>query len=344
MVNPKLKEGYTEWEVIVNPNLKYLRTENMDKGVKRYWGIDTKTNRQKLIMIQYPKDKFSRKDMKRIMPKYKTCPNCTFGKKLINTKNNNKNMALNINLPQAKEFSVIDNLGKIPKIGTTIVRNRVASEKIVMQLLATLTRYPLSIATTDLGKRIISFIVGLVGIPVVNKYIRSANMKSEWLEYFTNMMASSIEMTGKGGNVFGVNDDVARLVHNVKAGNFAGIGDALIKNQAEIKSQIKRIVPQMSMGGNPTLNKFSAGLAQFGNQIQSFFENTFRVGRMRLTETTIPKDSIHLGGSKGHKFNIKEASDYRYVGTEDRFRDVSAFSKGFKSSRRLTESSDAIYR
>lgn len=344
MVKPKLKEGYTEWEVIINPNLKYLRTENMDKGVKRYWGIDSNTNRQKLMMIQYPKSIFSRSDMKRIIPKYKTCPNCIIGKKLINTKNNNKNMALNINLPQAEEFSIINTLGRIPKVGSAITRNRVLSEKIVMQGLATISRYPLAWITTDLGKRVVSFLIGLVGIPVVYKLVKSSDMKSEWLEYFTNMLTHSIEMDAiKQGSGFGVEEDIARLIQSVRAGNFAGVGDALIKNQAEIKAQIQRVIPQMSMNV-PSLNNFSASIAQFGNNIQSFFENTFRVGRMRLTETTIPKDSIHLGGSKGHKFNIKEASDYRYVGTEDRFRDISNFSKGFKSSRRLTESSDAIYR
>jgi len=57
MVIPELKEGFTEFEIILNPNLKYARTTKEKYGIKRYWGYDVNSKTFKLMFVQYPKDK-----------------------------------------------------------------------------------------------------------------------------------------------------------------------------------------------------------------------------------------------------------------------------------------------
>ncbi len=78
--HPTLKEGFLEWEVIINPDLKFVGTETLKNGVKRYFGLDPITKKQKLMYIQYPKSHFSRSDMKRILPQYDGCKLCKIGK------------------------------------------------------------------------------------------------------------------------------------------------------------------------------------------------------------------------------------------------------------------------
>ena len=80
---PTLKEGFTEWEVIINPNLKFSRAEYWKRGIKRYWGIDPTDKSQKLMYVQYPKSGFSRKDMIRILPKYRNCKSCLISKPVL---------------------------------------------------------------------------------------------------------------------------------------------------------------------------------------------------------------------------------------------------------------------
>jgi len=80
MVFPFLKEGFTEWEIVINPDLKFARAETWKHGIKRYWGFDSIDKSQKLMYVQYPKSKYSRVDMMRILPKYKNCRLCLIGK------------------------------------------------------------------------------------------------------------------------------------------------------------------------------------------------------------------------------------------------------------------------
>lgn len=331
MARPKLKEGFTEWEIEINPDLKFARAETWKKGIKRYWGFDPVGGRFKLMFVQYPKSKFSREDMNRILPKYSSCPNCTLGKKFINSENNNKNMSMDL-----RNFSVVDLFGKIPAIGDKITQNRDISEGLIMQLLATISRYPISILTTDLGKRITSFIVGLIGIPATLKLAKGANVQSEWLEYFTNMISSSAEMNGRDGS-FGVEQDIAKLRRAITSGNFYGVSDALLKNNTQVKNAIDSLVSNMNFGN------VGGAINDFGNKVKDFFGKAFGINRLRTTEGTIsslPKRSYQ---PKTPQLSVKEANDYRYIGTEDRFRDISKFGAGFRSQRRLRESGDLLY-
>lgn len=321
---PQLGQHGTFWKVIINPNLPTARKTRWKKGIIRVWGKSGKE--EKLKFVFYPKSNFSRDDMMRILPKYESCPNCTIDKKFINTKNNNINMSMNI-----RNFSIVDLFSKIPAIGSYIARNRDISEPIIMQLLATLSRYPISILMTDLGKKLTSFIVGVAGVAGTVKLAKSASVRSEWTQYFTNMITSAAEMPAQGGS-FGIQDDLRKLKQAITSGNFYGISDALIENTAQAKQTIKSI------------NPFSGGsLADFGNKIKQSFSNLFG-RRLRLTENTLPeKPRAFKGSSRTSRFGIKEASDYQYRGTEDRFKDVSNFGKGFRSKRRLKESGDLLY-
>ena len=307
---PTLKEGFTEWEVIINPNLKFSRAEYWKQGIKRYWGIDPTDNSLKLMYVQYPKRKFSRNDMKRILPQYKDCKLCSIGKpvgkKFIKDKNNITSM----------NFSIVNLFGYIPYIGRLITKNRFMTEPVIMQFISTLTRYPLAIMNTELGKRLFSLLIGVSGLTAVRYAIRNTTMQSEWANFFANYIASAAEMNAQKGVLsLGVANDLAKLKRSIKTGNFYGVADSLIRNPAAIKKAVKGITGQ--------------------------FSNVFRSGRLRATENTMPNKLF--GSGKGQRFAIKNASDFGYIDTAKRFREIGTFGSGFRKERRFRESGDAVY-
>ena len=77
---PELNDLPFSHEVVLNPDLKYFRTETKKKGVKWLWGFDELAKKYKLMYARYPKVFFNKGDMKRIIKNYYTCPNCLFGK------------------------------------------------------------------------------------------------------------------------------------------------------------------------------------------------------------------------------------------------------------------------
>ena len=77
---PKLNDLPFSHEIVLNPNLKYFRTEFKKKGIRQFWGFDKINKTYKLMYTHYPKLFFNKNDMKRIIKKYHTCPNCIFGK------------------------------------------------------------------------------------------------------------------------------------------------------------------------------------------------------------------------------------------------------------------------
>lgn len=311
MSYPTLKEGFLEWEIIINPDLDFFRVENWKHGIKRYWGYDYSDKSHKLMRVIYPKSNFSRNDMKRILPKYKDCKLCNIGKKFIKGKNNT---SINMNL------SIIDLLGKIPKIGSSISRNRYFTEPIVMQVIAAISRAPIAFYTTDFGKRLISFFAGLIGTAGVHYLIKNRVIQGEWASFFANYIASSAEPEArKEGDFFGVKDDWNRLKLGIKTGNFGTIANSMFTNIST--SAIKRTIQGTLQG--------------YGQKFKGVF-NTFKGRRLRITEGTMP--------IKRRFGNVKYAEDYGYedkVGK--RFRDISAFGSGFRTQRRLRESGDAVY-
>jgi hypothetical protein len=325
---PQLGQHGSFWNIIINPNLPTARKTRWKKGIIRVWG--KVGNDEKLKYVFYPKDRFSRADMERILPQYESCPNCQIDKKFINSKNNNINMSMDI-----RNFSIVDLLGKIPAIGKYIARNRDISEPIIMQLLATLSRYPTSILMTDLGKRLVSFIVGIAGtagtVAIARELGKNPNVESEWIQYFTNMITSAAEMPAQGGS-FALKDDLRKLRQGITNGNFYGVSDALVKQGSQAQQAVKEALPN-----------FGGSLANFGQKIKQSFNNLFG-NRFRMTENTLPEQPRQFSGSsRTPKLGVKEASDYQYRGTEDRFKDISNFGQGFRSKRRLRESGDLLY-
>jgi len=303
MSHPTLKEGFLEWEIIINPDLKFSGTETLKNGVKRYFGIDPITKKSKLMYIQYPKSHFSRSDMKRILPQYKHCKLCSVGKKLIKDKSYTKNM----------NFSIVNLLGFIPYIGNTIVKNRFITEPVVMQLFSTLTRYPLAIMNTELGKRLFSLLIGVGGLTAVKFAMKTGNVQDEWSNFFANYISSAAEMNAKKGVLsLGIADDLGKFKRAIKSRNIYGVADSLVRNPVAIKRAVKNIT---------------------GN-----FSNVFRSGRLRATENTMPNKLFN-----SNKYTVKNASDFKYTDTAHRFREIGTFGKGFRKERRFRESGDAAY-
>ena len=312
MIHPVLKEGFTEWEIIINPDLKFARAETVKKGIKRYWGYDPSNNSYKLMYIQYPKSTFNRADMERIIKKYETCKLCSIGKKFIKGKNNNT-----INMT----YSIIDNLGRIPKIGRYISGNRYITEPIIMQILSTISRYPFAMTLKPLGKAIASILIGILGEVGVIFLIKNRVIQGEWANFFANYLTSTIEMPAKGGTLsLGLKDDIRALKSAVKSGNFYGIADSLLNEAGAIKRAMRG----------------------YGAKFKTAFAGIRRGGRrLRTTETTMPTKL-----RKRPFGNVKTASDYKYMDTAHRFREIGKFGNfgsGFRKERRFRESGDAVY-
>ncbi|KKN15270.1 hypothetical protein LCGC14_0987890, partial [marine sediment metagenome] len=215
MTHPTLKEGFTEWEININQDLDFIRAEILKHGIKRYWGYDHISKTHKLMRVQYPKRFFSRADMERILPKYKKCKLCSVGKKFIKGKNNNTNNMT---------YSIIDNLGRIPKIGRYISGNRYITEPIIMQILSTISRYPFAITLKPFGKALASILVGILGEVGVIYLIKNKIVQGEWANFFANYLTSTLEMPARGGTLsLGFKDDIRALKSAIKSGNFYGI-------------------------------------------------------------------------------------------------------------------------
>jgi len=308
MIHPVLKEGFTEWEIIINPDLKFARVEIVKKGIKRYWGFDPSNNSYKLMYIQYPKSAFNRTDMERIIKKYKTCKLCSIGKKFIKGKNNNT-----INMT----YSIIDNLGRIPKIGRYISGNRYITEPIIMQILSTVSRYPFAMTLKPLGKALASILVGILGEVGVIFLIKNRVIQGEWANFFGNYLTSTLEMPAKGGTLsLGLKDDIRALKSAIRSGNFYGIADSLLNEAGAIKRAMRG----------------------YGTKFKTAFAGLKRGGkRLRITETTLPTKL------RKRPFTVKGASDYKYQDTAHRFREIGTFGSGFRKERRFRESGDAVY-
>jgi len=318
MIHPTLKEGFTEWEIIINQDLKFIRTEIWKHGIKRYWGYDKNSKTQKLMFVQYPKKTFSRKDMERILPKYNKCKLCKVGKKFIKGKNNTTTTMVN--------YSIVDLFGKIPKIGNSITRNRYMTQPIIMQFLSTITRYPIAIVFKPLGKSLVSLFVGIVGEVGVHYLMKNDLIKGEWADFFANYISSSIEMKGKSSSLsLGAKEDLKKLVRSVKAGNFAGVSDSLLNKMPMIRKAIKG----------------------YGASFKNAFTNSTRRGRLRTTENTLPIGKIVgkklFPDNLGRKKNMNYADDFKYTDTSKRFRTTSEFGSGFRTKRRFKVSSDRLY-
>lgn len=305
---PTLEEGFTEWEIIINPDLRFARAETWKHGIKRYWGFDPSNNTHKLMYVQYPKKIFSRDDMNRILPKYTGCKLCIVGKKFIKEKNNNT-----INM----SYSIIDNLGKIPKIGKYISGNRYMTEPIIMNILSTISRYPFAMIFKPFGKALFSLLTGIIGEIGVAYLIKNNVIQGEWATFFANHISSAAEMPAKGGTLsLGMKDDIRSLKNALKTGNFYGIADSLLNEAGAVKRAVKG----------------------YGTSFKNAFANITRGGkRLRTVETTLPTKL------RKRPFGVKYAEDFKYLDTSHRFRDVSNFGTGFRKERRFRESGDAVY-
>ncbi len=314
MPHPILEEGFLEWEIIINPDLKFTRTTTEKHGIKRYWGYDNIDKKHKLMFVQYPKSKFNRSAMEKILPKYEVCKLCIVGKKFIKGKNNTKSIM---------NYSIVDLFGKIPKVGNAITRNRYISQPIIMQLIATITRYPSAIILKPFGKRLLSLFLGIVGEIGVIYLIKNKVIQGEWADFFANYLSSSMEMAGKGSSLsLGVRQDAGKLMRSIKAGNFAGISDSLLNSMPSIRKAVK------GYG------------ASFKNAFNKF-NNSLRIGRLRTTENTLPIGKIV--GKKLFGNTPNYAEDFRFIDTSKRFRTTSEFGSGFRTKRRLRVSSDRLY-
>jgi hypothetical protein len=229
--------------------------------------------------------------------------------------------------------SVIDIFGKIPMLGKYISGNREIFEKAIMQSLAALSRYPINKFTTNLGERVLSFIIGVGGVGLVNKFIRSGSARSEWLEFFSNYIARTFEGGNESARGFGAAEDAKRALRNLKRGNFAGVGDAMFQNVSQIKAELRRLKSRAGFGS----------LLNFGDKIANFF----RKGWLRTTEGTYPeREQLEFRGGRS---NVAQAGDYKYEGRNDWFRHSDKFSKpkgfgrGFRTGRLFKESGSAVY-
>ena len=307
-----LKEGFLEWEIIINPDLKFARAETWKHGIKRYWGLDPTDKSHKLMYVQYPKSVYSRSDMNRILPKYNGCKLCTIGKKLINKKNNNTNM----------DYSIVNLFGKIPALGNVITQNRDISEPIIMQTLSTITRYPLAILNTELGKRVFSFLIGIGGIAAISYLVKNNLIKGEWYKFFANYISSAAEMNAQKGTLsLGVKSDLIRLKESIKTGNFGGIADSLLNDATSVKRAVRGVVRGYKGSFDKAFHLLRGGR------------------RLRPTENTMP--SKFSGKSGG--FAVNTAGDFKFTDTGKRFKDISTFGRGFRKERRFRESGDAVY-
>lgn len=310
-----LKEGFLEWEIVINPDLKFARAETWKHGIKRYWGLDPIDKSHKLMYVQYPKSVYSRSDMKRILPKYLNCKLCKISstpKKLIKGKNNNTNM----------DYSIVNLFGKIPALGSLITQNRDISEPIIMQTISTVTRYPLAILSTELGKKLWSLLIGIGGTAAISYLVKNDIVKGEWYNFFANYISSAAEMNAQKGTLsLGIKSDLIRLKESIKAGNFGGIADSLFNDATSVKRAVRSIVRGYKGSFDKAFHLLRAGR------------------RLRPTENTMP--TKYSGKSGG--FAVNTAGDFKFTDTSKRFKDISAFGRGFRKERRFRESGDAVY-
>lgn len=329
---PKLKRIGNDWVILIPRNLHLeIVKEEIDKknGIKRVWG-KAEEDKFKLVQIYYPISNYSLDDMTKILKKYDSCKLCRIGKKnlkFINEKRNIKSMSLENY--KMKERSVVDLLGKLPRIGSKITGNREISEKWIMQSLATITRLPVDLYAQTLFKKIISLSVGIGGTALVAKLIKDSNVRSEWLEFFANWGANVFDPTPEQLNELAAN--INQLKSAVRNRSFYGVKSSLLKDPKQVSQAIKNITGAIGLGS------FGNKFGKISDMIRGFARPRGG-GRVRISEGTGAAGKGSIALQKGFRSSPKMASDYGYIDTSRRFRDVSKFSKGFVSDRRFRQS------
>lgn len=309
----RLKEENRWWIVEINPTLPHTSTTKWKNDIIRMWGTDWKGN-EKLIQVLYPKKEYSKEYIEEvIMPQYDECKLCQIGrsisKKLKYSKKDIKSM----------RFSVLDLMEKIPKLGGLIRRHPEVSEQWIMQILGTITQYPISIVGTEFGQRLLNFVLGLGGSALIEKFAQSPNLKSEWHTFFANLGASGIG-PDKSNRGYGAGDDLKRLARNVMSGNFGALQSQIIS--PNMKSKLRRLRGQIGMA-------FSNIFGAFG-----------KIGSGRMWETpTTHSPKLSNSGSPGN-FQAGESDDFGYADTQEWFQDVSDFGPNFLNKKRFRKSGD----
>jgi len=330
----KLDSIGNHWIVIIEENIDlpyekttYKKGKN-NSDILFSWGASG-LGKYKLIQVQYSKSAYSHKDMKRILKKYDNCPLCKIGTKnlkFINRENNYKSMAL-----KNKSLSIVNLFGKIPKLGTVITDNRSTSEEIIMQSLANISRFPMDMGLKTLWKKLLSLGIGAGGVAAVNKFMKSPNMKSEWITFFANYIANVFDPTPEQLNEMA--QDINILKGAIKNRSFYGVADSMFKDPAAVKQSMENI-------GN------AVGATRLGYKLGNIFGNASYMvqslankKRVRVSEGTGPaggRGSLAL--KRGFHAVAQTADDFGYQDTSKRFKDVSKFGKGFQAKNRFRKS------
>lgn len=329
---PKLKEGFLQWEVQINPNLKFFRAESIGKGITKYWGEHTDGRYYPMFAI-YPKT-YTKSQMDEILERYKRCPDCQIGHDNLSfkyEKNNNRSMN-----------SIIEQLSRIPYIGSFIAKNKSFFKNSLLQGGATALRYPIKGFTTELGGRLAC--AGIGGIPTVILFILDnlgklnipEDLKDEiYTALISILMGAAEPVPSDSLGSYKLTDDVQKLKGAISTGQYFGVADALIQNPEKIKAAAQRLANTVQMGN------FAQKIANFFGGFN--FERA-RQGWLRLTEGTIGgRGTIPLGGGEkalgkslgNFRGKSQVADEFGFLDTSKRFREISDFSSGFKSKERF---------
>jgi len=315
----ELNELATRWEVIIN-RLPYHKTE-VKKGRVIIWGRDG--NIMKINQVYYPKLFYSKERVQQLIKDYyQNCPMCYIGKSINNFKY------------QKSEYkimsSLIDLLGKIPKLGDWITRNRRQSEEWLMQSLATLIRNPIQMSTTTFGSKIISLIVGLGGSAGVSYLLKGyPNLQNELLTFFANWGSNTLDPTPEQINEMA--RDIRKLKDAIRFGDFYGVADAIFRAPAGVEASVRNLA-----------NAVSPKLGNVGMEFQSFVNNIpdplGLKSKLRFRQVPVTHTPFTPSHSAGGRLGVGVADDYQYIDSSKRFRRSDVFGKGFFNERKFRQS------
>jgi hypothetical protein len=309
------------WQVTIDENqdLRYYEKTIVrgKKGVKivRIWGKAPDGN-PKLKTIFYPKSAYSLDKMNKLMKKYDDCNLCKIGRtnlKFINNKNNIKNM---------KQFSIINGIGKIPKVGPMVSRNEPLTRPIIMQSLATISRLPMDMVLPEVLRKIAYLGIGGVGAGLAYKKISDPQMQSEWIDFFANYIAMVFDPTPAQMNKMA--SEINQIRAAISTRSMAPF-KATFASGSEIKMAVNNLKNAIGLGS------LSFGLGRAFGKLGFNWKK-----QLKVSEGTGPSSRAYSREmAKGFHATSNVAEDFGYVDTSKRFKDISKFSRGFDNKKRF---------
>lgn len=215
-----------------------------------HWGKDIygDINKEKLMYVWYPKNKYTEKDIEYIIfteKKYDSCPMCVIGRDIISKKLRFKYPKTNIKNINKKLFKREKKM-KISLSGLKSILGSGAASDYIGQGLIQIPKFGISMVSTDLGNKLINGIAGIIGNVINERYNIPGRKKDILRAAMCNMMFGAVDPTANQlRSIKRSGDDMLAAIKYKQFGTAFG---TLLEEPQTIISALREWIPSFGKG------------------------------------------------------------------------------------------------